>query len=146
MNENFDIGALEYVNTSAQLSEEETDKLDGTRAKIATTKTVQKKIGFDINGNALPAGQTRDAWYVRLETVPVATNKMGQPVTVTEDFPLKQHKVTGRWVASLHEKSKTSKLFKKYNVNKFEEMIGRDVVLSKKVRTNGTTYLGLSLG
>lgn len=146
MTEPINLNELEYVKNDSAFSEEEMNTFDGTRAKVAKVESRVRKSKFGEDGKPLPEGQTIDVMVVAVETAPVKVNSMGTPMAVTEEFSLKKHKSTGKWVASLHEKSKTYKLFKKYGVNTFTDLIGKELVLSKKIRQNGTAYLGISLG
>ena len=144
--EEISIKDLEYVKGENSFTDEEMNKFDGTRVAVDKIEVIKDKTSYDEKGTLMPEGQTRDVQVVVISTKPLKTNDVGKSICVSEKFNLKKHNTTGKWVASLHEKSKTFKLFKKYGVNSFPELMGREIVLSKKVRQNGTAYLGLSLG
>jgi len=153
---------LEYVKGDATLSDEEMNKLDGTRIKVGDIRfeEIESKYAIeDIDaiavdgtkktykaGSMLPEGMTVKAKVVVLETVPVKTSDTGTPICIKERFSLKKHKTKGTWVASLHEKSKTFKLFKKYGKNSFQDFKNSEVILTKKVGKTGKGFMGISVG
>lgn len=145
MDENIDVNSLEDIPTG-QLTEDEKDAFHGTKTVIASAVVKKKQVPFaEEYGKMLPEGQTREVVVVEIETKSIGTNKLGQPVTVREEFPLKRHPVTGKWGPSRHEKSKSDKFFKILKINGFAECINKPVLVIKKVRQSGTTYLGLSI-
>lgn len=141
----MNVDDLENIPTG-DLTDDEKNKYDGTRTKIANI-TVKEKDSRFSNGKELPEGQTVKVMVAVVQTESLGLNSLGQPITVKEEFNLKKHPVSGRWGPSLHEKSKSKKLFNKLKVNTFKECIGRDVVVVKKVsETNpNRNWLGISI-
>jgi len=117
---------------TGQMSEEDKDKYDGTKTKIANIKIALDETKWGEDGKELPNGETRQVYVAIAETESLGSNSLGQPIIVKEKFPLKKHPVTGKWGPSLHEKSKAKKLFSKYKVNSFKECIGQSIVIVKK--------------
>ncbi len=124
----FPIGIL----TDAQMNE-----LDGKRVKIAEVKTKYVKSKFGLDGKALPIGQTIDVPNVLCVTESVAKDVNDNDVKVTEWFGLKYS--NGRWNVQHGPKAKSAKLFAKLGINRFEQAIGREIVLVKKVNPENPT-------
>lgn len=145
MTEEYSIDDLVEVPTG-QLSDAEKDALDGTRTKIAKVFVKERDTAWK-DGEKLPDGQTIRVMVAVAETEQIGVNALGQPITVQEEFGLKQHPVSKKWGPSMHEKAKAKKLFNKLKVNNFKECIGRDIVVVKKVsETNASkTWLGFSI-
>ena len=146
MTTQVNLNELEYVKSDNNFTDEEMNKFDGTRVKVDKVETKLETTKFGEDGKPLPEGQLRETMVVVLTTAPVKMSSVGTPVTVVEKFSLKKHKTQDKWVASLHEKSKTYKLFRKYGKNTFPEFVGSEIILSKKIRQNGSPFLGISLG
>jgi hypothetical protein len=145
MAEEFSVDDLVEIPTG-QLSDDDKNRLDGTKTKIAKV-SVKEKDSIYKDGERLPDGQTVKTMVAVLETESIGINALGQPITVAEEFSLKQHPVSKKWGPSMHEKSKAKKLFNKLKVNNFKECVGRDIVVVKKVsETNANkTWLGFSI-
>ena len=126
------------------ISEEDMDKFDGSKTKIASIVPeemdsifcVEKvKIG-DVEykpGDPLPEGYTQKGYVAIVKSEQIGMDALGQPVVVTEHVSLKKHPHTGKWGPSLHEKSKAKKLMTKYKVNTLKECIGQPIVVIKKI-------------
>jgi len=127
------------------LSEEDMDKYNGTRVKIGKVAIEYTESRWK-DGVELPEGQTVRVPQVAVETEPIGQDALGQPITVKEWFPLKQNKVTGEWGPSLHPKSKCKKFFDLLKINRFEEAVGREVVVIKKRSSSGRAFLGINIG
>ena len=82
-----------------------------------------------------------------LETTVIWNNALGQPISVKEKFPLKQHPTTGKWGPSMHKKAKSKILFNSLGVNSFAECIGKEIVIVKKVSgiNPNKKWLGFSI-
>ena len=149
--DNINASDVGYEDGSAAyegFSVEQQTQFDGTRAKVASVKIEPRPIKFDDEGKPLAPGVKLEGPAMIVRTVPIAKNSAGVELCAEEAFYLKKSKITGKWIVSKNEKSNSYKFLKKYNINRIEEiaMAGRDVILSKKVRQNGTTYLGISFG
>lgn len=142
----YNIDDLVGIETG-ELSDDLKNQYDGTKTKIKSAIVKEKETKYGLDGKPLPEGQTRKTMVVILETEAVGKNSLGNDITVKEEFNLKQHPVSGKWGPSLHEKSKSKKLFNKFKVNTFKECIGRDIVVVKKVsETNpNRTWLGFAI-
>jgi hypothetical protein len=145
---------VEYERPVTDFSEEEMTKLDGTRVKVETVVLHDFESGYAIEdckingkdykaGEELPADVTVPAKEFVVTTVAPLVDK---ELRVRERFSLKKRKKDGAWIASLHEKSKVYKALRKYNVNRMEELVGKDVILSKMVLANNKFRLGINLG
>lgn len=143
--ETFSIDDLVEI-PNGQLSEEDKLKYDGSKTKIAKA-SVEPKDSVFKNGQRLPEGQTVKTVVAILETESIGINLLGQPIIVREEFSLKQHPVSKKWGPSMHEKSKSRKLFNKFKVNNFKDCIGKDILVIRKVsETNANkTWLGFSI-
>lgn len=141
----FSIDDLVDIPTG-QLSEEDKAKYDGTKTKIAKAGVEEKESRYK-DGELLPNEETIKVMVAVLETESVGTNALGQPITVKEEFNLKKHPVSGKWGPSMHDKSKSKKLFNKLKVNNFKDCIGKDIVVVKKVSEKNAdrTWLGFSI-
>ena len=146
MAEELNLDDLVAVETG-ELSEEDKNKYDGTKVKIAKAYVKPKKTKYGPDGKQLPEGQTLDTFVTILETESVGLNNLGQPIVVKEEFNLKKHPVTGKWGPSLHEKSKSKKLFNKFKINTFKEVIGQSIVVVKKAseKNPSKTWLGFAI-
>lgn len=129
--ENTQLSDIGDFYPGGQLSEEQKSSLDGTRVKIAKVSTVTEKSKFGHDGKELPDNGTIDVLKVRVETEVVGKDPNSNDVTVKTSFPLKL--INGKWAVSHHEKSKSAKFFAKYGITRFEEAVGKTVILAKKV-------------
>lgn len=139
---------VEYANPEDFTEQEKTD-WDGKKVKVASVKIRKKQSPFAESGDKLPKGPdgkqlTREVQVITIRTVPLKNNAFGEPVAIEEDVNIKWNKVTNKPVVSMHPKSKAKKICAKYNVNRLEDL--SEVLLSKRVRTTGTTYLGINTG
>jgi len=126
------------------LTDEQKSALDGSRAKIAKVSTVTEKSKFGLDGKELPLGQTIDVLKVRVETTPIAKDPNGNDVTIRQSFSLKFE--SGKWKVSHHEKSHSAQFFAKYGINRFEDALGKEVILVKKVNpVTKKVYLEISI-
>lgn len=123
------LGDLDYVK-SGSLSDEEMDKLDGFRVKIARISIEDDSTPYGEDGNILPDGQKRPVKAIQLETEEFGLEQIGRNTVHRERYSLKLK--DGRWTVSLHEKSKSAQFLSKYKIDKFENAIGKEVVLIKK--------------
>lgn len=130
-----------------EMSEDDKNKYDGTKAKIAKVTVKPKKSKYGPDGKMLPEGETIDTYVAVAETESIGSNSLGQPIIVKEEFPLKKHPITGKWGPSLHEKAKAKKLFNKFKVNSFKEVIGQSIVIVKKQseKNPSRTWLGFAI-
>jgi hypothetical protein len=144
---------VEYEKPVSDFSDEEMTKLDGTRAKVESVVLHDFDSNYAIEdcimngiaykgGDPFPEGASVPAKEFVLTTVAPLVDK---DLKVRERFPLKKRKKDGKWIASLHEKAKVYKAIKKYGVNRLDELVGKDVILSKMIRGKGFR-LGVSLG
>ena len=136
----------------AGMSEDLKERCDGARATIQSCVTEMSETRWDSKGQELPDDQTEQVPIVVVETGPVLVDgellkdELGQDVTIKERFNLKKHPTTGKWGVSLHEKSKSAKLFSKLKVNSFPECVGKEIILLKKTAlTSGRTYVGFGI-
>ena len=132
---------------TGELSDELKNQYDGTKTKIKSVIVKEKETKYGLDGELMPEGQTRKTMVAVAETESIGKNSLGNDITVKEEFNLKQHPVSGKWGPSLHEKSKSKKLFNKFKVNTFKECIGRDIVVVKKTseKNPNRTWLGFAI-
>jgi len=121
---------LEYVKFGGP-SEEEMDKLDGTRVKIKECDVDESTSKFGLDGQPLPEGQLRDVQVIKLITEEFGAEQIGRAITHVETYNLKE--MDGKWIVGMHEKSKTAQFLAKYKVDAFKNVIGTEVVIIKKV-------------
>lgn len=121
---------LEYMKFGGP-TEEEMDKLDGTRVKIASCEVVDGTTGFGLDGQLLPEGQERAIKMIKMTTEQFGTEQIERAIEHIESYNLKN--IDNKWVVGLHEKSKTAQFLAKYKLDKFTNVIGTEVVLVKKV-------------
>jgi len=121
---------LEYVKFGGP-SDEEMDKLDGSRVKIASCEVVDDTSPYGLDGNPLPEGQERAVKKLKLSTEEFGSEQIGRGLTHSESYNLKE--VDGRWVVGMHEKSKTAQFLAKYKLENFTKAEGTEVVITKKV-------------
>jgi hypothetical protein len=128
------------------LTDEDKDRFDGVKSKVAKVLVQEKEVPFQ-NGQMLPDGQTVKVTVAVVESEPIGTDALGNPIVVKEEFNLKQHPVTKKWGASRHEKSKANKFFAKLKVNSFKECIGKDILVVKKVSSKNPdrSWLGINI-
>ena len=128
------------IMPEGQYTDEELNSLDGFRIKIAEAKVVSADVKYGEEfGTMLPEGETRKVFRVEVKSEPFAIPSSARETTITEKFSLKKNKA-GEWGVSLHEKSKSKKLFNKLGISKFPESIGKEIVIVKKVSERGTKY------
>ena len=142
--ENLQIGDLKSV-PSAGLSDEDINKYDGTRVRVARVYVDYQESRYE-DGSELPEGQTVKVPFAFVETEPIGQDALGQPIAVTERFPLKRNPTSGEWGPSLHQKSKSKKFFDLLKINKFEESVGREVAVLKRLSGTGRAFLGVNTG
>lgn len=121
---------LEYVKSGGP-SDEEMDKLDGSRVKIASCEVIDSTSGFGLDGQPLPEGQERAVKMLKMSTEEFGTEQIGRSIVHVESYNLKN--VDGKWVVGMHEKSKTAQFLAKYKLDKFTNVVGTEVVIVKKV-------------
>lgn len=143
--ENMNLSDLVDI-PSGDLSDEDYEKYNGTKVEIAEVIPMKKQVPFaEEFGKMLPDGQTREVAVAIVVTKPIGTNALGQPITVKEEFALKKHPITGKYGPNKHEKSKTFKFFNLLKVNSFQECVGKQIVVVKRVTQKGRKYLGFSI-
>lgn len=131
MAEEFKLEDLEDI-PSGEMSDDEMNKLSGSKVKIASAIPTQKEVGYK-DGEPLPDGETEEVMVVRITTVPFGKDIIGRDIVIKEDFGLKRHPTTGNWGVSHHPKAKSQKLFNLLKINRFEEAIGKEILIVKKV-------------
>jgi len=99
------------------------NEIAGMKVKIAKVYAGVKVCDYDEEGNYVQ-GLQREAPVVYFETEPITDGKVGEPVTIRERINLKTNTT---WSTS--PKSGMMKLFKKYRINRPEEMTGKEVML-----------------
>jgi hypothetical protein len=143
--ENITVDNLESVPTG-QMSEEEMDNYNGVRTKIADVQVEWRESRWD-KGQELPNGETVKVPRAIVYSESLGSNALGDPIVVREEFPLKQHPTKGSWGPSEHPDAKARKFLNYYKSNSFKDVIGRDAVVVKKVRSGtGKPYLGYNFG
>lgn len=135
-----DMGAIE----SGGLTEELIDQYNGTRTTIAEVKLIDGTTAWGEDGKPLPEGQQRPIKQLQVSTASIGTDKAGNPIVIREKFNLKKDKVTGKLGWSMHEKSKSFKFLQNLKLNHFKDVIGKPVIVVKKVWANGKPYLGIN--
>ena len=128
MDEKINLGDLEY-DKGNQLSDEEMNKLDGCRVKIASVEVINDTSRYK-DGQLLPDEQEVEVKKIELLSELFGTDLIGREVTHRERYNLKN--ADGVWKVSLHEKSNTGQFLAKYGIDKFENAVGKEVVLVKK--------------
>ena len=134
---------LEYIQSGGP-SKEELSKLDGVRVKIAKCEVVEDVGPVYNEKGQLIEGQEQKVKKIYLETVPFGKELIERDIVHREKYNLKDK--DGKWVVSLHEKSKTGQFLAKYNLESFKDVVGTSVVLTKK--TNPETkrsWLAISI-
>jgi hypothetical protein len=121
---------LEYENSGGP-SDEEMDKLDGSRVKIASCEVVDGTSKFGHDGKPLPEGQEIQVKKLKLVTEEFGFSQIGRNITHSEDYNLKFK--DGKWKVSLHEKSKAAQFLAKYKMKDFKNVKGTEVVIIKRV-------------
>ena len=125
-----ELANLEYVQSGGP-SEDEMDKLDGSRVKIAACEVVDDVSKFGTDGNQLPEGQERSVKKIKLITEEFGAGQIERAIIHIENYNLKP--VDGKWVVGLHEKSKTAQFLAKYKLDTFTNVVGTEVVVIKRV-------------
>lgn len=129
-----ELGELEYVQTGGP-TEDEMDKLDGSRVKIASCEVVDRTSKFGQDGNLLPEGQEIPVKRIEITTEEFGAGQIGRAIKHVEEYNLKNK--DGNWFVNLHEKSKTAQFLAKYKLPDFTKAVGTEVVVIK--RTNPDT-------
>ena len=126
------LDTLEYVQSGGP-TDDELSKLDGCRVDIANVEIVEDNSRWK-DGVELPEGQEIKVQKIKLTTEPFGTDLIGREITHVEKYNLKNK--DGRWIVSLHEKSKTGLFLAKYQLGSFKDTKGTSVVLIKKTNPN----------
>ncbi len=145
-NQSINLDDLTYVKSGNSLSDEEMDRLDGSRVKIATVEVEAGTSKFGTDGNPLPEGQERSVQKLKLVTEEFGEELIGRKISHIERYNLKD--IDGRWIVSLHEKSKTAQFLSKYKISNFKEATSLElgVVLVKKTNPNtARSYMTISI-
>ena len=133
---------LEYKKSG--LSDDDLNKLDGTRAQIEKAEILDDTSKFAKDGQPLPEGQERAVQILWLVMKPFGEAVIGRNIEHRERFNLQEHE--GKWVVSLHEKAKTAQFLAKYGVDSFANVAGKEVVIVKKTSPKtGRSYLTISI-
>lgn len=133
---------LEYVKSGGP-TDEEMDKLDGTRVKIASVEIIDDTSGYK-DGKALPEGQEVQVKKLKILTEEFGENLIERSIVHQERYNLKE--IDGKWGVSLHEKAKTAQFLAKYKVDDFKNAVGVEVVLVKKTNPdNKRSYMTISI-
>ena len=127
------LGDLDYM-TSGGPNEEECSKLDGFRVKIVDVKIIDDVSRYDNLGNELPEGQEVPVKKIQLTTDEFGQELIGRKIFHIQSYSLKEK--DGKWIVSLHEKSNTGQFLSKYKLDRFENAVGKEVVLVKKTNPN----------
>jgi len=142
MSEEFGLEELEYIR-SGGATDDEMDKLDGSRVKIASIEVIDDTSTYK-DGKALPEGMEIEVKKLLLTTEPFGKELIGRDITHKEKYNLKEK--DGKWIVSLHEKSKTAQFLSKYKIDNFKNAKGKEVVISKKTNPdNKRSYLTISV-
>jgi hypothetical protein len=128
MEEEYDLGDLEYIKSGGP-SDEEMDKIDGIRVKIDSINIIEATSRFQ-DGKPLPEGMEIKVKKLELTTVPFGASLIGRDIVHKERYNLKDK--SGKWIVSLHEKASTAKFLATYKLDKFENAKGKEVLLIKK--------------
>lgn len=111
----------------------------GMKAKVAKVYVGVKVCDYDEEGNYVQ-GLQREAPVVYFETEPVNDGNVAEPVVIRERINLKTNTT---WSTS--PKSGMMKLFKKYRINRPEEMLGKEVMLLARPGKDDTVWPAFEL-
>lgn len=143
MTEEVNLENLKYVNSGGPTNEE-LNKIDGTKVKIKSANIIKDTSKFGKDGETLPEGQEREVYKIELESEPFGQDLIGRDITHKERYNLVEK--NGEWIVSLHEKSKTAQFLAKYGKDRFENVPGTEVILVKKTNANtGRSYLRIAI-
>jgi len=109
----------------------DTEKYNGVRSKIAKAYKGTKLSDYDEN-SVYKEGLQREQPIVTVETDVIGETDAGEPITVKNDINLKVNPKTGNLAFSTHPKSNSAKIFAKFNVTTFEELIGKECLVVEK--------------
>lgn len=134
----------ENQNSVSELGPAPSGKLDaneiaGLKVKIVKVYAGVKVCDYDEEGNYVQ-GLQREAPVVYFETEPVSDGKVEEPVVIRERINLK---TSTTWSTS--PKSGMMMLFKKYRINRPEEMIGKEVMLLARPGNDDTVWPAFEL-
>lgn len=137
MENNISLDDLNYVKSGNSLSDEEMDKIDGTRIHIDNVIVEPGTSTYGKDGKPLPEGQERDVQKLKLTSKEFGEDLIGRNHKHVERYNLKDQS-DGTWIVSLHEKSKTAQFLAKYKIDNFKNVnaIENGVVLVKKTVIN----------
>ena len=115
------------------------NEIAGRKVKVAKVYAGVKVCDYDDDGNYVQ-GLQREAPVVYFETEPITDGKVVEPVVIRERINLKTNTT---WSTS--PKSGMMKLFKKYRINRPEEMVGKEVMLLARPGNDDTVWPAFEL-
>lgn len=129
--EEFDISQLK-AGKKTDFELENIDEYTGMKVKIEKVYVRTKTTSYDEKGKFVE-GLAREVKVCTFETEPINVIGSDKTFTLKGDVNLKVTEEGITW--SPHPKSGMVKLFSKYGINRPEQMIGKNVMLIKKVST-----------
>lgn len=132
------IEVFEAASGGTDLSE-----FEGQKKKLDKFEVIDGTTTYDVNGDALPAGETRPVKLLKGYTEKVTEfEKDGEkiPVFATEIFNMKE--VDGKWGVSSHEKAKIQRLMAKTKAKSLGDLKGKEVMIRTRQGNDGNQYLG----
>jgi len=109
----------------------DTAKYNGVRTKIAKIYKGTKLSDYDEN-SVYKEGLQREVPIVTVETESIGETDAGEAITVKNDINLKTNPKTGNLAYSTHPKSNSAKIFAKFSVDNFDDLIGKECLVVEK--------------
>lgn len=129
---------LEELKNLKKVKSFDIDEYDGKKSKIEEvelTKIEQKDFGSGLQ-------ETRQ---IIIRTLNLDENEE-QPIQAQEYISLKQDKETKEFGIPENPNSKAMKILNYFKVKTFDELVGKDCMIVKRVKENGKEFLGIHYG
>jgi len=137
------LDGLSYIQSGGPTAEECT-QLDGSKVKVAVCKVIDSIVPVFNDAGSPIEGKERQVKQIYIETEPFGKEVIGRDVTVSAKYNLKE--IDGKWVVSMHEKANTAKFLAKYNFESFKDVVGTNVIITKKTNPQSKrSWLAISI-
>lgn len=111
------------------------DQFNGTKAKISSVELLD-----ELEGDFGKGKQTVRQILIKSENLNSNDDNI---ITASEYVSLKYDKTNKVWGYSDSPKSKAMQILKFYNIDSFDKLINKEIIVLKKQKENGKEYLGI---
>ncbi len=129
---------LEELKNLKKVKSFDIDEYDGNKSKIKEvelTKIEQKDFGQGL----------QDTRQIIVRTESLDDNEE-QPIQALEYISLKKDVETGEFGIPENPKSNAMKMLNYFKVKTFDELVGKECMVVKRVKENGKEFLGIHYG